>query len=766
MNPRQRANLVKQEGSFAKWRDANLSLGARPSATFRARLSILELSFVCATLMLHANSASAQLPGGNIVGAEVYGRPWNLVSNSEPWVTVRGTLRKTKFNTGPAAVHDWDTNIFVQPDSNSARFATNVYGSVNPPSEGLGAGGIEFEVKTLEWTLNDQPDGHFRNFFRDTFYIGGPIEARGLWVQDWGHEPTNPKTELHPIAYLREQYVDGFGLFVPRDVSGRFSVTPSSPQTFRLDFAAERNELSLAGGDQANATTFAAVVFERSMMDISTSTRSGLQRSLGTYPAQPYFQVSVTLGEPDLKETVEPGGHYHPFYLGQVRSFRNKIFEDSIQATVKPCEQTGLPATNCPGGKKVAVLTIRAKLLPAMNPWNYEPTSWGHSRWKLSRGDPAQGNGNVTFEDVARNGESASAIEFVRFYSPELGMTDNRWLLYTYALRDSRAFASLPPKAGQGPGDLAVLYKERIYSFSTSRMEVVNETLARRETRTEAAWKQGAFAFEVKCSPSIQKFYATLHPMTDVHAVPNTFLWEVSPSANSTGTPPSGSQAGWHQVTQQSGPWQWNGLKAEVDSSDKRRLIVSFTPQSDTQLAGPLLFVRASESTDIGETVVGETAFRKDQCRLVGGPGDLMESIVKGLMAIEYLRERGLLPDVVPGNFTDLLGPERSIPWNHGQQAVMPEPYELLPTIKGQPRLALEAYYKVMSGRSISRIEKSALARFAIESSLIRWSPAPPPGAFKMLHNITERTLSVPKMPVLERTDEMPRFSPQKDSAR
>ena len=143
-----------------------------------------------------------------------------------------------------------------------------------------------------------------------------------------------------------------------------------------------------------------------------------------------------------------------------------------------------------------------------------------------------------------------------------------------------------------------------------------------------------------------------------------------------------------------------------------------------------------------------------------------MESIVKGLMAIEYLRERGLLPDVVPGNFTDLLGPERSIPWNHGQQAVMPEPYELLPTIKGQPRLALEAYYKVMSGRSISRIEKSALARFAIESSLIRWSPAPPPGAFKMLHNITERTLSVPKMPVLERTDEMPRFSPQKDSAR
>ena len=153
------------------------------------------------------------------------------------------------------------------------------------------------------------------------------------------------------------------------------------------------------------------------------------------------------------------GGHYHPFYLGQLLVSREESFSGSLNVSLTNCEETTLDEETCPLAEKALVIKIGAELAPVTGPWEPDPVFWSQVDWRLSQTDPVLGGGQVEMERIVTESQSA---EFVRYYSPSLGMNDSRWLLSVRAASSADGYRSLPPKAGLGPGIQSFLYKEEV----------------------------------------------------------------------------------------------------------------------------------------------------------------------------------------------------------------------------------------------------------------------------------------------------------------
>jgi hypothetical protein len=214
--------------------------------------------------------------GGDIVGidSEAVGRPWNLVSNSQSMVNLKGVLLEWHVNKGDPVWHDWDLCIFVKPAPGYERYSVNALNFTNPTNEGHAAGNIEMEVKALAEGLHDKPKDNFQSFFGDLFQLNEEIEAYGWWVQDWGHDPDNPKTELHPLIYLKQRNGSQTSLFAASDGSGRFFVVPEDQE---FTFSLPRRTVK-AKGTHSEWDESGVLITEQSSMDISTGTRSRLVR--------------------------------------------------------------------------------------------------------------------------------------------------------------------------------------------------------------------------------------------------------------------------------------------------------------------------------------------------------------------------------------------------------------------------------------------------------------------------------------------------------
>ena len=149
---------------------------------------------------------------------------WFLVSTTEPFKNVRGTLAaRPHLNEGDNSFSelyaDSDWNFYVVPDDPSVLRNSRGYSNAN--------GQIEFELCTYGW-----PTG-----VPDAFPAGSRIEAYGEWVEDYGHDamqghtpvPVPPdsdkyggKTELHPLYWIKTLDKNPMKVFMGQDMSGRF----------------------------------------------------------------------------------------------------------------------------------------------------------------------------------------------------------------------------------------------------------------------------------------------------------------------------------------------------------------------------------------------------------------------------------------------------------------------------------------------------------------------------------------------------------------
>jgi len=129
---------------------------------------------------------------------------WNWIDSNKPLVHITGTISKTiNHNTG-RVWHDGDWNIYVVPDDSSV--LKNSRGQTNSNGE------IEFEVNT-----RGEPSD-----LRQHFPVGSRIEGYGEWVEDTGHTDDHPKTELHPLYWMRTLNQNPVTIFMGQDDTGRF----------------------------------------------------------------------------------------------------------------------------------------------------------------------------------------------------------------------------------------------------------------------------------------------------------------------------------------------------------------------------------------------------------------------------------------------------------------------------------------------------------------------------------------------------------------
>src|SRR5207248_1769593 len=105
---------------------------------------------------------------------------------------------------------DYDWNINVATDLGYGWLLTNSYGDIN--ENGL----IELEIHVARAIRN-------AIWLPSRFPSGTWIEAKGWWVQDYGHDA---KTELHPVKLLigGKRTSQQFNVFAAQDESNRFDV--------------------------------------------------------------------------------------------------------------------------------------------------------------------------------------------------------------------------------------------------------------------------------------------------------------------------------------------------------------------------------------------------------------------------------------------------------------------------------------------------------------------------------------------------------------
>jgi len=155
---------------------------------------------------------------------------WKLVDcrDSSMWMqTLRGEVlsvghNKTKNPQRRCKLHDGDWGICINPYPEYSWLSINSKGKQNHRKGDNQPGYIKAEIK-----LGDQQNIHWDELdLRKLFPPGSNIETCGWWVQDYGHRPTNPATEIHPFIYMRTlaDYgtADSFSVFIADDCSERF----------------------------------------------------------------------------------------------------------------------------------------------------------------------------------------------------------------------------------------------------------------------------------------------------------------------------------------------------------------------------------------------------------------------------------------------------------------------------------------------------------------------------------------------------------------
>jgi len=155
---------------------------------------------------------------------------WKLVDygDSTRWLqTLQGEVISAGLNSGKknrvkdkrCKIHDGDWGIYIRPEAEFSYLAYNTKGKFNKKRHKNLAGCVKAEIKlgymeSIYWEeLN----------LRRLFPPGTMVETCGWWVQDHGHGPLNPATEIHPFIYMRTlsdySSADSFAVFIADDRS-------------------------------------------------------------------------------------------------------------------------------------------------------------------------------------------------------------------------------------------------------------------------------------------------------------------------------------------------------------------------------------------------------------------------------------------------------------------------------------------------------------------------------------------------------------------
>jgi len=161
---------------------------------------------------------------------------WKLVdcTDSTMWIrTLQGEIVSNNLNTGKKGkrankrckIHDGDWNIYIRPYPEYEYLGYNSKGELNKRKNEILAGCVKAEIK-LEHPLSSIKNGLD---LKTLFPPGSQVEVGGWWVQDHGHKPRHPSTELHPFIYLKTltdyATADSFVFFIADDRSHRFKVS-------------------------------------------------------------------------------------------------------------------------------------------------------------------------------------------------------------------------------------------------------------------------------------------------------------------------------------------------------------------------------------------------------------------------------------------------------------------------------------------------------------------------------------------------------------
>jgi hypothetical protein len=688
------------------------------------------------------------LPGGSIIGVEFYGRPWNFVNDNEQFVLLRGSLIEWHTNKGDPPT-DWDLCIHIQPSSGFEKYAHNTFGTVNPEDDGNPRGSIELEVKSLGNALGKNVD-RFESFFGSLFRTKTDVEAYGPWVQDWGHPllELDPKTELHPLTYLRQIRGDGTSLFVARDASERFDWSAlrfanelfsnqvfhyvPGPQHFAFPLHNARYTYEVRRSTSSQLVP-ACLITEQSMMDISTNRRSSYWSGMVGFPYSPEYRIDLEFGEPSNVDRVQNGGglrdlgqgHYHPFFLGKVTTtYDRSTLNTTATLSSKTCSQAGLNPAQYPPQAKVLVFAIDPTLARG---------SWGYSMWRLSKGSPE--SGTLDFETLEQYGPSANTGHFLRYYAPNLGFADRSWFLVTKASTEDHAH--VVPKAGQGPGTVSYLYAETTFEIPISqlRLDLACSGTYTVEGATIAGSKWGWI-----CASCDTVLDANVDLIPGATLVPSSFEWTVRRIRRSDGSDNPGFDPGT-ELTPANSPWSWQGIELTVDQADPYRLSFSI-PQGKTEVA-----VTARAETDIGEHLSASRIVPVFGGCSPFGTADFAEAIARAEMVYAMLVEDGLIvPPRIPiepeeiAKLVGALGKKGGgVPWPKSQRiAVLSEPERILPKLSGESRKALESFYRMAGGIQLTKAERNLVERLAAFGSKLEWSSQPPKGAFDALRKSLE----------------------------
>lgn len=343
------------------------------------------------------------------------------MSDSRPYIAVRGTIARTiQLNQGDA-FDDGDWNIHVRPDDPSVLRNSN--GTTNS------GGQIEFEVNSRGTQSNLA--AHFPS--------GTRVEGYGEWVEDTGHDQ---KTELHALNWLRTIDANPMKLFVAQDDTGRFVnaqnlLWESFSFPVALQYPIVRVNAIPPSGTE---------IFHETARIARGTTRAGISPTgytLWVFLNSWWFSNCENVGLVTYGDS--------PHYFAEIQRSKQPLLHEKLTYSV---------STEVGTGQKIALLRIEIDLdQPSQG-------SLAHSRWRYE-----SSAGTVIGTAEENKTTPPHRLVFSMPYAPAIGYTQNTW-------RMSVSASTLPMDADvpQGSTDFAqnvtrtYLAEGRTYTIGKSRI--------------------------------------------------------------------------------------------------------------------------------------------------------------------------------------------------------------------------------------------------------------------------------------------------------
>jgi len=639
-----------------------------------------------------ANAQTQIGEGTEFNGLQGLIQKWLLVDNSLPIITMSGTIDHIKYNNNGNWYDDLDWLIYIRPDNTYNWTMRNSLNQRN--SDNM----IEYEVKSR------------RTDIRNYFSPGEKIVAKGYWVEDTGHGATNfdkparkeikivrgfprlieirGKTELHPLFMFRTgttiDKANIIGLrginqnntstiFIPQDASRRFYHTEYERiiETFSFNGNEQTEPMSSINIDSQMSGNLPVEIYKE-----STNIKGGATAILDHENEKLYHTVNIP-----PYNSGQGGAYLGEFSCQEQNILAYDIKPKLISGASPNTDELQIEVRLILGNTNIGSLSN--------NNWYWEENMLdGEPLW-LSTANTSTLSYNLHYAP-ARHSQSSWGLNLVANSRPW------GWTPTSTTTATERAFAITSTTFYVVPSQVAYQLEPKFKNFCNTSIPAGNRRIGLRN------------GYTIKIDEALNPF-----------AKITEYNWYLKVLKDGSGmSVPSPIEVRINQNTR-----AISSLNVQLDPTLKSVNLEfpttsTLTPPIAIQSKGRCQIIFRGR-TNLGEIVefetyelFGESGF----CDNTPKPIKLYEELPKAIIAIKKLNESGLLDTKFPS--CPPLCPDKGITDSVQYESFF-EIYDLLDEVKGEPKLFIESYLKLIGGKNINYKEWQMLAKASNYASRI-----------------------------------------------